>query len=79
MAIKQQLLCELALSADGKPLISGASDSTARVWDVESVREVGPIRFKGESSCVDGVGLSPNADIAFAVARGSLVVGKLGR
>jgi WD40 repeat protein len=67
----------LAFSADGKRLISGAGDSTARVWDVESGRETGRIRFQGESSYVEGVGLSPKGDIAFAVARGMLVVAKV--
>lgn len=67
----------LAFSADGKRLISGAGDSTARVWDVESGQETGRLRFPGESSYVEGVGLSPKGDIAFAVVRGMLVVGKL--
>jgi len=59
----------LAFSADSKRLISGAGDSTARVWDTESGKEIGRIRFPGESSYVDGVGLSPKSDIAFAVVR----------
>lgn len=67
----------LAFSADGKRLISGAGDSRARVWDTESGKEIGRIRFHGESSYVDGVGLSPKDDIAFAVARGMLVVARV--
>ena len=67
----------LAFSADSKRLISGAGDSTARIWEVESGKEIGRIRFKGESSYVEGVGLSPKGDVAFAVARGTLVVGRL--
>ncbi|MDH7502294.1 MAG: hypothetical protein QHJ82_06210 [Verrucomicrobiota bacterium] len=67
----------LAFSADSKRLISGAGDSTARVWDLESGKEIGRIRFRGESSYVDGVGLSPKGDIAFAVARGMLVVARV--
>ena len=51
----------LAFSADGKRLISGAGDSTARIWDMESGKEIGRIRFPGESSYVEGVGLSPKA------------------
>lgn len=69
----------LAFSADGKRLISGAGDSTARVWEVESGKEIGRIRFEGESTYVEGVGLSPQADVAFAVAQGELIVGKLTR
>ena len=67
----------LAFSGNNKRLISGAGDSTARIWDVASGREIGRIRFQGESSYVDGVGLSPKGDIAFAVARGVLVVAKV--
>jgi WD40 repeat protein len=67
----------LAFSADSKRLISGAGDSTARVWDTESGKEIGRIRFPGESSYVDGVGLSPKGDIAFAVVRGMLVVARV--
>jgi WD40 repeat protein len=67
----------LAFSADSKRLISGAGDSTARIWDMESGKEIGRVRFQGESSYVDGVGLSPKGDIAFAVARGMLVVAKV--
>ena len=65
-----------AFSADGKRLISGAGDSTARIWDVESGKETGRVRFQGESSYVEGVGLSPKGDIVFAVVRGMLVVAK---
>lgn len=64
----------LAFSADGSRLISGAGDSTARVWDVQSGCELGRLRFSGSSSYVEGVGLSPEGDVAFAVAQGVLVV-----
>jgi WD40 repeat protein len=67
----------LAFSADGKRLISGAGDSTARIWDVESGKEIGRVRLQGESSYVEGVGLSPKGDIAFAVAGGDLVVARV--
>jgi len=67
----------LAFSADSKRLISGAGDSTARICDFESGREVGRVRFQGESSYVDGVGLSPKGDISFAVARRVLVVARV--
>jgi hypothetical protein len=67
----------LAFSADGKQLISGAGDSTARIWNVESGEETGRIRFQGESSYVEGVGLSPQGDLAFAAVRGVLVVARV--
>jgi len=67
----------LAFSADSKRLISGAGDSTARVWDTENGKEIGRLRFPGESNYVDGVGLSPKGDIAFAVVRGMLVVARV--
>ena len=67
----------LAFSADSKRLTSDARDSTARVWDTESGKEIGRIRFPGESSYVDGVGLSPKGDIAFAVVRRMLVVARV--
>ena len=67
----------LAFSYDSKRLISGAGDSTARVWDTESGKEIGRLRFPRESNYVDGVGLSPKGDIAFAVVRGMLVVARV--
>lgn len=67
----------LAFSADGKRLISGAGDSTARIWEVESGHEIGRMRFEGESNYVGGAGLSPKADLAFAVSRGIMMVGKV--
>lgn len=66
----------LGFSADGKKLISGAGDSTARLWDLESGKEIGRIRFPGESSYVEGVGLSPEGNVCFAVVRGLLIVAK---
>jgi WD40 repeat protein len=64
----------LAFSADSKLLISGAGDSTARIWDLDAGKEIGRIRFPGESSYVDSVGLSPKGDLAFALVRGMLTV-----
>jgi WD40 repeat protein len=66
----------LGFSANGKKLISGAGDSTARLWDLESGKEIGRIRFPGESSYVEGVGLSAKGDVCFAVASGLLIVSK---
>jgi len=67
----------LAFSSDSQRLISGAGDSTARVWDVAQAKEIGRIRFPGESTYVEGVGLSPKGDVAFAVARGILQVARM--
>jgi WD40 repeat protein len=64
----------LAFSTDSKRLISGAGDSTARVWDMERGKEIGRIRFQGGSTYVNSVGLSPKGDIVFALAEGMLVV-----
>ena len=66
----------LAYSADSKRLISGAGDSTARIWDLDSGEEIGRLRFPGPSTYVNSVGLSPKGDIAFALVDGSLVVAK---
>jgi WD40 repeat protein len=57
----------LGFSADGTRLISGAGDSTARVWDVSSGKEIGRLRFEGPSTYVWSVGLSPQGDLAFAL------------
>lgn len=66
----------LAFSSDSKRLISGAGDSTARVWDLESGKEIGRMRFSGSSTYVEGVGFSPKGDTVFAIARGILMVAK---
>jgi WD40 repeat protein len=67
----------LAFSADGKKLISGAGDSTARIWGLDKGQEIGRLRFPGESSYVEGVGLSPKADVCFAVTSGLLIIAKV--
>jgi hypothetical protein len=58
----------LAFSADSKRLISGAGDCTARVWNIQTGKEIGRLRFEGESTYIHSVGLSPKGDIAFALA-----------
>ncbi len=65
----------LAFSADSQRLISGAGDSTVRVWDVPSGKEIGRLRFDDSSTYIHAVGLSPKGDVAFALAEpGRLVV-----
>lgn len=69
----------LAFSGKGERLASGAGESPARVWDVEAGTEIGGIRFPGVSTYIEGLGLWPKADVAFAVAQGTLVVCKLAK
>ncbi|MCF7734291.1 MAG: hypothetical protein K9N23_21590 [Akkermansiaceae bacterium] len=59
-------------------LISGAGDSTVRVWDVAGGKESGRLRFGDSSSYTHAVGLSPNGDVAFALVEpGHLVVARV--
>ena len=73
-------MVSLAFSSDGERLISGAGDSTARVWEVSTGKEIGRLRFNGESTYVNSVGLSPVGDRTFALTQsGQLVVAKVPR
>jgi len=49
----------MALSDDGKRLITGSVDTTARVWNLEEPRQA-PIVLKGHKKRVDAVGFSPD-------------------
>lgn len=58
----------LAFSPDGRMLISGAGDSTARVWSVETGAEIGRVRFSGSSNYVQSVAFSPDGRWVLAAA-----------
>src|SRR5581483_2742941 len=47
---------QIALSRDGKSLLSGSADATLRLWDVASGKEVR--RFEGHTGGVWGVAFS---------------------
>jgi serine/threonine protein kinase/class 3 adenylate cyclase len=64
----------LAFSPDSKRLISGGGDSTARVWVVQTGREIGRIRFEGESTYVNSVGFSPDGHLIVAAADNDVLV-----
>jgi hypothetical protein len=66
----------LTYSADGQRLISGAGDSTARIWQLSSGTEIGRIRVEGSSSYIQSVGFSRDGTRAFAAADYQLVVAK---
>ncbi len=47
-----------AISPDGKMILTGSSDNTARLWDAETARPVGPPLQHGDT--VDSVAFSPD-------------------
>ena len=51
-------IASLAISADGRRLVSGSHDYTVRLWDVESGKELR--RFVGHTALVSSVALSPD-------------------
>jgi len=67
----------LAFSPDSKRLISGAGDSTARIWDVTTGKELGRIRFDGQSTYVDSVSFSHDGGrVLAAAANGQVIICK---
>lgn len=48
----------VAISPDGKQLLSGSFDGTMRLWDVQSGKELR--RFNGPGHFVEGVGFTPD-------------------
>ena len=49
----------VAFSTHGNYIISGSSDMTARLWDVQTGSELR--RFSGHTGAVNGVAFSPNS------------------
>jgi len=66
----------LAFSANCGLLVSGGGDSTARVWDVTTGKELGRIRFPGRSTYVESVAFSPDGRLVLAAASGRIVLAK---
>jgi WD40 repeat protein len=56
----------LDFSDDGKFLASGAGDSTARVYDLQTGKEIGRVRFPGSSTYVDSVDISSDGSLLLA-------------
>lgn len=64
----------LAFSPDSKRLISGGGDSTARIWEVQTGKEIGRVRFEGPSTYVNSVGFSPDGKLILAAGENDVIV-----
>lgn len=60
----------LDFSDDMKYLASGAGDSTARVYDLQTGKEIGRVRFSGPSTYVDSVDISTDGKYVLAAISG---------
>lgn len=77
---KEQRLCEghlavpyaIAFSADGRSLISGSFDRTARLWEAFSGKQIA--QFKGHFGPVMGVGFVKNGRSVFTASSDSTVL-----
>src|SRR5258708_16349851 len=54
-------------SPDGKRVLTGSRDGTARVWDAETGQEKAALR--GHTDCIPGITSSPDATRAFTGSR----------
>lgn len=64
----------LGFSPDSRWLISGGGDSTARIWEVPTGREIGRIRFQGSSTYVNSVGFSPDGKLILAAGENDVLI-----
>lgn len=60
----------LDFSDDMKYLASGAGDSSARVYDLQTGKEIGRVRFPGSSTYVDSVDISADGQYLLAAVHG---------
>jgi WD40 repeat protein/regulation of enolase protein 1 (concanavalin A-like superfamily) len=64
----------IAVSPDGRQILSGGSDTTVRLWDVASGKEVR--RFEGPTASVESVAFAPDGRLAVGAGRKASKEGK---